>query len=254
MLAVPPQLRTPAQWARLRELIGASSQARRKRRGRRSFLNLLRGPKVLAPKLLVLPVFFALLGSTVATCTCPGLGGFGRSPHIPYAKVALARLTWTFHAHPVSGTHSFGACRDSLSPRLEPIPWKCDEQRREQGSFVRGGSSASRFGRVSSLEGCVSGDQVPLDTSRVFSKAMDTWRHGNNTQQTTHNAVLVQRFSATHLGRTWIPTASERRRKSAQERRAQTLKSHTLASRVFSVDCLELTGQMAGTYRASVLC
>ena len=34
LLAVPTQLRTPAQWARLRELIGASSQAR----SRRNFL------------------------------------------------------------------------------------------------------------------------------------------------------------------------------------------------------------------------
>ena len=35
LLAVPIQLRTPAQWARLRELISASSQARRRKRKKR---------------------------------------------------------------------------------------------------------------------------------------------------------------------------------------------------------------------------
>ena len=35
LLAVPIQLRTPAQWARLRELINASSQARRRKRKKR---------------------------------------------------------------------------------------------------------------------------------------------------------------------------------------------------------------------------
>ena len=85
-----------------------------------------------------------------------------------------------------------------LSPRLEPIPWKGDEQGREHGSFVRGGSSASGFGRVSSLEGCASGDQVPLDTSHAcLSKAMDTWRHGNNTQHTTQRSFGLACFHDT---------------------------------------------------------
>ena len=35
LLAVPIQLRTPTQWARLRELIGASSQSRRRKRKKR---------------------------------------------------------------------------------------------------------------------------------------------------------------------------------------------------------------------------
>ena len=35
LLAVPIELRTPAQWARLRELIGASSKARRRKRKKR---------------------------------------------------------------------------------------------------------------------------------------------------------------------------------------------------------------------------
>ena len=35
LLAVPPRLRTTAQWARLRELIGASSRARRRKRKKR---------------------------------------------------------------------------------------------------------------------------------------------------------------------------------------------------------------------------
>ena len=34
LLAFPPQLRTPVEWAQLRELIGAASQARRRRGGR----------------------------------------------------------------------------------------------------------------------------------------------------------------------------------------------------------------------------
>ena len=45
LLSVPIQLRTPAQWARLQELIGASSQARRRKRKKRRKRRLPRAPR-----------------------------------------------------------------------------------------------------------------------------------------------------------------------------------------------------------------
>ena len=47
LLAVPPGLRTTAQWARLRELISASSQARRRKRKKRRKRRTPRSPRPL---------------------------------------------------------------------------------------------------------------------------------------------------------------------------------------------------------------
>ena len=50
LLAVPMQLRTPTQWARLRELIGASSQSRRRKRKKRRKRRLPRTSSLSLPR------------------------------------------------------------------------------------------------------------------------------------------------------------------------------------------------------------
>ena len=78
LLNVPPRLGTPAHWAQLRELVGSSSQSKRRRGrrgGRRNFLDLPRG---------------ALLGSTVDTCSCLGSGGFFDDLHTCPLKPGLS--------------------------------------------------------------------------------------------------------------------------------------------------------------------
>ena len=83
LLAGPTQLRTPAQWARLRELIGASSQARRRKRKKRRKRRLIRPSRQLRRRGFT---SVAACGSSSVTALCqfriglcysPGLCGEG---------------------------------------------------------------------------------------------------------------------------------------------------------------------------------
>ena len=80
LLAVPPLLRTPTQWARLRELIGASSQSRRRKRKKRRKKKL--------PRSSSWPRFWRLLSLV--------------SAHSPRAGGARAVRIWKpgFSSHP----------------------------------------------------------------------------------------------------------------------------------------------------------